>query len=58
MRAMKSRREEAVMTAELLKYLTKQELIEVILDIKRLYKVRDEDLLNSARYALMKLCKR
>ena len=43
---------------ELLKYLEKEELIEVILDIKRLYKVRDEDLLNSARYALMKRCKK
>ena len=39
---------------ELLKYLEKEELIEVILDIKRLYKVKDEDLLYSARYALMK----
>ena len=43
---------------ELLKYLEKEELIEVILDIKRLYKVKDEDLLNSARYALMKRYKK
>ena len=46
------------MVEELLRYLSKEELVEVVLDLRRLCRVDDRALLSSIVYALRKREKR